>query len=51
MTGKGDDDKARKQCVTNHMNEYRLLTIGGKCFIITANIYSAQLNKHRAYAC
>jgi len=26
MTGKGDNDKARKQCVTNHMNENRGLT-------------------------
>jgi len=26
MTGKGDNDKARKQCVTNHMNEYEELT-------------------------
>jgi len=26
MTGKGDNDKARKQCVTNHMNEHASLT-------------------------
>jgi len=26
MTGKGDNDRERGQCVTNHMNEYEELT-------------------------